>query len=99
CEIRRSRALDSAQPRPAAAAIRFDREPDDAAAPRPFGRLAAGEGFLRGFLAHADLERFHLWNAENRPQAELEALLERLGAPTKPGAWIGGDARLAFTAP
>ncbi|MBS0360769.1 MAG: glycosyltransferase family 4 protein [Proteobacteria bacterium] len=67
--------------------------------PRPLGRQSAGEGFLRGFLAHADLDRFHLWNVRNQPLEELAPLLERLGPPGKPVTWIGAADRTALTGP
>ncbi|HLZ73659.1 glycosyltransferase family 4 protein [Phenylobacterium sp.] len=89
--------------RPAAAgsgnaAIYFDREPYDAALARPLGRQSAGEGFLRGFLQHADVEQVYLWNVRDRPVAEFAPLLERLGPPGKPLTWIGPD-RAALAAP
>ncbi|MBL8554812.1 MAG: glycosyltransferase family 4 protein [Phenylobacterium sp.] len=52
------------------------------------GRHSAGESFLRGFVRHADVERFHFWNVAGRPQAELDALVERIEAPTRPISWI-----------
>lgn len=74
------------------AAIQLDLEAYDAAVPRPMGRHSAGEGFLRGFLKHADVERFVLWNVGDRPTQDLEALLDRLGPPTRPVDWLGrGD--------
>lgn len=74
------------------AAILLSAEPYDAAIPRPMGRNSAGEGFLRGFLTHADVDRLVLWNAFDQDQAELEALLARLGMPDRPVEWLGrGD--------
>lgn len=74
------------------AAIQFNTEPYDAAIPRPMGRNSAGEGFLRGFLNHAEVDRFHLWNVHDQDQLELEALLERLGPARRPVEWLGrGD--------
>lgn len=70
------------------AAIQFNSEPFDASIPRPMGRNSAGEGFLRGFLGHADVDAFHLWNLRDQDQAELEALLDRLGPPTRPVQWL-----------
>ena len=52
------------------------------------GRHSAGESFLRGFLRHADVERFYFWNVAGRPQAELEALVDRIESPGKPVTWI-----------
>jgi glycosyltransferase involved in cell wall biosynthesis len=52
------------------------------------GRHSAGESFLRGFVRHADVDRFHFWNIAGRPQAELDALVERIEAPTRPISWI-----------
>lgn len=52
------------------------------------GRHSAGESFLRGFMRHADVERFYLWNVAGRPQAELDALVQRIEAPTRPITWI-----------
>jgi len=70
------------------AAIQLSTEPYDAAGPRPMGRHSAGEGFLRGFLKYADVDRFHFWNAHGQDQSELEALLERLGRPDRPVEWL-----------
>ncbi|MBU1376042.1 MAG: glycosyltransferase family 4 protein [Alphaproteobacteria bacterium] len=78
------------------AAILLSAEPYDAAIPRPMGRNSAGEGFLRGFLAYADVDRFVFWNAYDRDQAELEALLERLGKPDRPAEWLGRADRAAL---
>ncbi|MBX3482746.1 glycosyltransferase family 4 protein [Phenylobacterium sp.] len=57
------------------------------------GRHSAGESFLRGFVRHADVDRFHFWNAAGRPQAELDALVQRIEAPGRPINWIGQTAR------
>jgi len=76
------------------AAIQLSTEPYDAAIPRPMGRNSAGEGFLRGFLKHADVDRFHFWNVHGQGQDELEALLDRLGPVTRPVRWLNrGDRR------
>jgi len=71
------------------AAIQLDVEAYDASIPRPMGRNSAGEGFLRGFLQHADVDRFHFWNRNDLPREELEALLDRLGPAGRPVTWIG----------
>jgi glycosyltransferase involved in cell wall biosynthesis len=81
------------------AAIHFDREPYDAALARPLGRQSAGEGFLRGFLQYADVERFYLWNIHDLPVADFEPLIERLGPASRPLTWIEGPDRTALAAP
>jgi glycosyltransferase involved in cell wall biosynthesis len=79
------------------AAIMFDREAYDAAGlKRPMGRNSAGEGFLKGFLRHADVERIYLWNHHNRHQRDLEPLLRRLGPPGRPVSWIEAADRPAL---
>ncbi|MBX3482354.1 glycosyltransferase family 4 protein [Phenylobacterium sp.] len=70
------------------AAIQLNTEPYDASIARPMGRNSAGEGFLRGFLAHAQVDRFHFWNVHDQSRDELDALLERLGPVDKPVTWI-----------
>ncbi|MBL8553415.1 MAG: glycosyltransferase family 4 protein [Phenylobacterium sp.] len=70
------------------AAIQLNTEPYDASIPRPMGRNSAGEGFLRGFLAHARVDRFHFWNLHDQSRDELDALLARLGPVDKPVTWI-----------
>ncbi|WP_337189101.1 glycosyltransferase family 4 protein [Phenylobacterium sp.] len=71
------------------AAILFSTEPYDAAIPHPMGRNSAGEGFLRGLLAHADVDTFHFWNARGQEQSELDALVARLGGTSRPIRWFG----------
>src|SRR3954466_272035 len=53
------------------------------------GRHSAGESFLRGFLRHADVDTFHLWNTAGEPQPKIEALLTRIESPSRPVRWIG----------
>jgi glycosyltransferase involved in cell wall biosynthesis len=57
------------------------------------GRHSAGESFLRGFLRHADVDRYYFWNVAGRPQPDLEALVHRIQPPTKPVTWIGQTRR------
>lgn len=80
------------------AAILLDIEAYDASIPRPMGRNSAGEGFLRGFLAHADVERFVFWNRNDLPREDLEALLERLGPVGRPVTWLGRGDRAQLAA-
>jgi glycosyltransferase involved in cell wall biosynthesis len=75
------------------AAIQLNTEPYDASIARPMGRNSAGEGFLRGFLNYADVDRFHFWNLYDQERSELDALLERLGPPRRPVNWLGRQDR------
>lgn len=81
------------------AAIQLAIEAYDASRPRPMGRHAAGEGFLRGFLRYADVERLHLWNAVGEDPAELEALIARLGGSARPINWLGRGDRAGLAQP
>ena len=36
------------------------------------GRHSAGESFLKGFLRHADVQRFFLWNVTHQPTQEID---------------------------
>jgi glycosyltransferase involved in cell wall biosynthesis len=63
------------------------------------GRHSAGESFLRGYIRHADVDRFHFWNVANRPQAELQALVERICPPAKPVNWIAPTRRQTLADP
>src|SRR6187401_1605267 len=71
------------------AAIQLNTEPYDASMARPMGRHSAGEGFLRGLLKYAEVERFYVWNQFDQDRSAIEALLERLGPVTRPIEWLG----------
>ncbi len=60
----------------------------DTSGPALLGRMSAGESFLRGYLKYAEVDGYHFWNVAARPQAELDALLERIQVPAKPVTWI-----------
>ncbi|MFC3068729.1 glycosyltransferase family 4 protein [Phenylobacterium soli] len=60
----------------------------DTSGPELLGRISAGESFLRGYLRHAEVDRYYFWNVAGRPMNELQALLERVEAPKKPISWI-----------
>lgn len=60
----------------------------DTTSGRLLGRHAAGESFLRGFLRHADVERFYFWNAGATTIEKLQALVERIQPTTRPKSWI-----------
>jgi glycosyltransferase involved in cell wall biosynthesis len=63
------------------------------------GRNAAGEGFLRGFLRYADVERIYLWNLHDQPVESFQPLLDRLGPAKAPIAWIEAGDRDGLAAP
>lgn len=52
------------------------------------GRHSAGESFLRGFLRHADVERFYFWNAGAATIPELQKLVARIHPTDRPKTWI-----------
>jgi glycosyltransferase involved in cell wall biosynthesis len=63
------------------------------------GRHSAGEGFLRGFLAHADIDDLYLWNLFAQPPEDYAPLLQRLGPPRQPVHWIDAGDRPGLAAP
>lgn len=81
------------------AAIYLHPDGFDTSAKRLLGRHSAGESFLRGFVRHADVDRFYFWNAAGKPQASLDALVARIEAPARPIQWIPQMARLELEAP
>src|SRR5687768_11332944 len=70
------------------AAIMIHPDAYDTQAPRLMGRQSAGEGFLRGLLRHADVDRFHLWNFARQPTAALERLISQIESPPRPVRWL-----------
>ena len=70
------------------AALYLDPEAYLTSNPVLMGRHSAGESFLRGFLRHGEVDRFHFWNVTGRPQAELDALVQGLHVPAQPVTWI-----------
>jgi len=75
------------------AAIYFHPDAFDTSASRLLGRHSAGESFLRGFVRHASVDRFHLWNASGVEQGQLERLLHRAEPPARPVRWIPATGR------
>jgi len=71
------------------AAIYFHPDGYDTAGPRLMGRHAAGESFLRGFLRHAEAERFYFFNTSGLATAPLDALIQRIEPTAKPWTWTG----------
>jgi glycosyltransferase involved in cell wall biosynthesis len=65
----------------------------DTSAKRLLGRHSAGESFLRGFMRHADVDRFHFWNTAGTPQSALDQLVARIEAPSRPVRWIPQTSR------
>jgi glycosyltransferase involved in cell wall biosynthesis len=68
----------------------------DTSGPELLGRISAGESFLRGYLRHAEVDRYYFWNVAGRPEKELNELLERVQAPAKPITWINQTDRRAL---
>lgn len=81
------------------AAIYLHPDGFDTSAKRLLGRHSAGESFLRGFVRHADVDRFYFWNSAGKPQASLDALVARIEAPARPIQWISQMARPQLEAP
>ena len=65
----------------------------DTTSGRILGRHSAGESFLRGFLRHADVERFYFWNAGAASMPDLQALVHRIHPTTRPKTWITANYR------
>lgn len=70
------------------AAIMFHPEGYDTTGARLMGRHSAGEGFLKGLLRHAEVDRFHLWNRPGLPTQALARVLNRIEPPKRPVRWI-----------
>lgn len=71
------------------AAIFLHPEAFDTTGQRLMGRHSAGESFLRGLLRHGTGEHLYAYNAADRPQVELQALIDRIQPGSKPAKWIG----------
>ncbi|HZZ70347.1 MAG TPA: glycosyltransferase family 4 protein [Phenylobacterium sp.] len=65
----------------------------DTGRPNLLGRHAAGESFLRGFIRHADVERFYFWQSGGTDLAPLAAAVQRLAPTTKPTQWFAPGER------
>ncbi len=81
------------------AAIFFHPDAFDTSRARLLGRHSAGESFLRGFMRHADVDRFHFFNAGARGQAGLDDLVSRIYPPTRPVRWIAPANRRGLADP
>jgi glycosyltransferase involved in cell wall biosynthesis len=69
------------------AALLFHPDGYDTTGARLMGRHSAGESFLRGFLRHAQVDQFHMWNVSNQPTEKMQALIERIQPPPRPIRW------------
>lgn len=77
------------------AAIQFHPDAYVTSGERLTGRRSAGEGFLKGALRYADVDRFHLWNVTKAPAEKLTPIVAGIEPPRRPIRWIGnrGDLR------
>lgn len=66
---------------------------------RLMGRHSAGESFLKGFLHHAQVDRFHFWKGGALPHEAYEALLAPAGPLRQDGRWIAQRNRQALNDP
>jgi glycosyltransferase involved in cell wall biosynthesis len=69
------------------AAILYRPEGFETTGPRLMGRNAAGEGFLKGFVQHADVDRLYCY-APHREQAEHFHGAVKLSGNTRPVRWL-----------
>jgi len=69
------------------AALYLHPDAHDSSGPLLVGRRSAGESFLRGFLQHADVERFYFWCPPEHGET-LEALVARNGGLRRPATWF-----------
>jgi len=71
------------------AVLYFHPDGYDTTGARLMGRHAAGESFLRGFLRHAQVDQFQMWNVTHQPTERMHALVERIQRPGRPVRWHG----------
>jgi glycosyltransferase involved in cell wall biosynthesis len=69
------------------AAILYRPEGFETTGPRLMGRQAAGEGFLKGFVQHADVDRLYCY-APRREQAEHFNAAVKGNGNTRPVQWL-----------
>ncbi|HEY9217099.1 MAG TPA: glycosyltransferase family 4 protein, partial [Phenylobacterium sp.] len=81
------------------AAIYFHPEGYDTTGSRLMGRHSAGESFIRGFLRHADVDRFYFWKVGGGSVEELEAMIQRIEPLRRPITWIPARDRRGLGAP
>lgn len=81
------------------AAIFMHPEAFDTSKKQLMGRHSAGEGFLKGFIRHADVERFHFWNVGTETNEDMAAFVQRLQPTKKPIAWYNRAQRSKLSDP
>ncbi|MDP2214884.1 glycosyltransferase family 4 protein [Phenylobacterium sp.] len=67
--------------------------------PQLMGRHSAGESFLRGFLRHAAVDRFHFWKGGLFAHEAYEALISGEGRLRRDGRWIAPRNRHGLSDP
>ncbi len=70
------------------AAIYIHADAIDTTGPRLMGRHSAGESFLRGFIRHAEVDRFYFYDAVDRANSGVRALVDRIELAKQPASWI-----------
>ena len=70
------------------AAIYYESDAFDTSRPKLMGRHAAGEGFLRGFVRHADADVLFCYTRTEKAFADFEQRTGEMGAKAKPCKWI-----------
>ncbi len=81
------------------AAIYFDPRGYSTGAPRLMGRHAAGEGFLRAFMRHADVDMLHCCCAHKADAEEFARLRDAHAARHIPVRWVPADDPAALADP
>jgi glycosyltransferase involved in cell wall biosynthesis len=66
---------------------------------RLMGRHSAGESFLKGFLRHAQVDRFNLWKGGSLAHEAYEALLTDAGPLRHDARWIAPRNRQGLSDP
>jgi glycosyltransferase involved in cell wall biosynthesis len=74
------------------ATLYFHPDGYDTTGARLMGRHAAGESFLRGFLRHAEVDEFHMWNVTRQPNDQMQAIVDRIQPTPRPIRWHPGRA-------
>jgi glycosyltransferase involved in cell wall biosynthesis len=74
------------------AALHLHPNAHDALGPLLNGRISAGASFLRGFLQHAEVDRFYFWCEREHIDA-MRRVVRRDGEPRRPIAWVPSSER------